>query len=570
MNHRFGRPTIKQIVLYTLLMVAALAVVVLYMAGGNEVFDGSGEKEPTYTYEDTVTLPMHSVRTLNPATSTDEDTYFIAPLLYGSLFKLNPSMTPEMDLAESYTFDPGSSSITITLKDATWQDGEPVIGYDVVFSIEVYRLAGKDCNYKSMIDKIGYVQSDGKTVTIYFNEDEDMGLDLLTFPVLPSHLYSYYGEAMTTSETFKPMGNGPYKVKSYDPSDRLILEPNEDYYGVVPTNTVTFDTEGMKGDPYQRLQASGVSLMVSKDADRETFITKKDVTITDFPANKVEFVGFNCKSGAFADRDVRRAVCYAIDCDSIIDMQYYGSGIKNDGMFSPGYMGIDSSTLTYPFDIKKAQDALAEAGYKETDENGNIINKAGEPLTVVIPVNKKDDEKMGSAETVAESLEELGIEVTIVPLEKSEYYAALKAGNFDMYFGSYTFDTCMDMRALFGFEDTNYAGYDNDGLVELLTQLRSGSSIEEMTDLVKRIREIMVNDVPYYCIMYHTYGAIASSTFDGVPTPVWNNYYYNCPEWRSKFVQGEETDEQEQPDEEGGSDEENESDEESDSEEDGE
>ena len=99
MNHRFGRPTARQIILYTLLMAAALAVVVLYLAGGNKVFEGGGD-EPEYTYQDTVTLPMHSVRTLNPATSTDADTYYIAPLLYGSLFKLDPSRTPQLDLAE--------------------------------------------------------------------------------------------------------------------------------------------------------------------------------------------------------------------------------------------------------------------------------------------------------------------------------------------------------------------------------------------------------------------------------------------------------------------------------------
>ena len=540
MNHRFGRPTARQIILYTLLMAAALAVVVLYLAGGNKVFEGGGD-EPEYTYQDTVTLPMHSVRTLNPAMSTDADTYYIAPLLYGSLFKLDPSMTPQLDLAESYEFDPDTSSITVTIKEnAVWQDGEPVRGYDVVFAIEVYKLAGSKCNYKDLVDSIGYVQSEGKTVTIYFNEDENMGLDLLTFPVLPSHKYDYYGEAMSDSETFKPLSCGPYKVKSYDPNDRLILEPNETYYGTVPTNTLTFDTEGMKGDPYQRLQAGGVSLMVSQDADRETYITKKDVTVTDFPANTVEFIGFNCKSGAFSDRNVRRAICYAIDCDSIIDMQYYGSGMKNDGLFFPGYMGIDSSELTYPFDTKKAQEALEEAGYDETDENGNVVDGAGNVLTVRIPVNADDAEKSGSAETVAESLEELGIVVTVTPLSADEYYAALKAGEFDLYFGSYTFDSRMDMQALFGYDSTNYAGYDNDGLVALLQELRGGSSIEEMTDLVSRIREITISDVPYFCIMYHTYGAIGASTFDGTPTPVWNNYYYNAPEWRSKFLKNEE------------------------------
>ncbi|MCR5135062.1 MAG: hypothetical protein K6B12_05430 [Clostridiales bacterium] len=541
MNHRFGRPTIRQIILYTLLIAAALAVVVVYMAGGNKVFEDDTE-EQSYVYQDTVTLPMHAVRTLNPATSTDEDTYYITPLLYGSLFRLDPSMSPVMDLAESYQFDPDTSSITVKIRDdAVWDDGAEVRGYDVVFAIEVYRLAGSGCNYKDMIDRIGYVQSEGKSVTIYFNEDDEMGLDLLTFPLLPSHRYEYYGEAMSDSGTFKPVGCGPYKVKSYDPNDRLILEPSETYYGTVPTNTLTFDTEGMKGDPYQRLQAGGVSLMIAKDPDRETYITKKDISVTNFPANTVEFIGFNCKTGAFSDRNVRRAVCCAIDCDTIIDMQYYGSGMKNDGMFFPGYMGIDSSELTYPFDIKKAQEALEEAGYKDTDENGNIVDSAGNVLSVRIPVNKADAEKAGSAEIVAESLEELGIVVSVVEMSSDEYYAALKAGEFDLYFGSYTFDKKMDMRALFGYESTNYAGYDNDGLVALLQELRAGSSIEEMQDLVKRIREITISDVPYYCILYRTYGAVGASTFDGEPTPLWCDYYYNAAAWRSKFPEKQKT-----------------------------
>ena len=90
MNHRFGRPTIKQIILYTLLMVAALVVVGLYMAGGNEVFDG-GSKEPKYTYEDTVTLPMHSVRTLNPAAAVSRSSSRTRPGRTASLLSATTS-----------------------------------------------------------------------------------------------------------------------------------------------------------------------------------------------------------------------------------------------------------------------------------------------------------------------------------------------------------------------------------------------------------------------------------------------------------------------------------------------
>lgn len=547
MPHRFGRPTVKQLVLYTLLIVAALAVVVLYLLGENEVFEGPEKPEGTYEVVDEVTLPMYNVKTLSPAASTDEDTYYIAPLIYDGLFRLDETMTPEKNLAKDYRYDPSTSSITVDLIDTIWQDGRPLTGADVAFTIEVYKAAGASCNYKDLIDNIGYVESGERSVTIFFNEDRDMGPDLLTFPILPSHRYDYVGAALAAAEDFVPVGTGAYKVKSYDPAGRLVLEPNEHYHGEVPSNTLIFDTQARKGDSYQLLQAGGVSLMVSRDADRATYITKKDVEIVDFPANVVEFVGFNCKGSTFRKKAVRQAVCYAIDSQTIIEREYFGSGMLNDGLFFPGYLGVDSGKETYPYDRRKAEEMLEKAGYTQTDDSGNITDTAGTPLSVTILVNADSTERSGAAQIVAESLKDLGAVVTVTELEGEDYYGALAAGEFDLYFGTYTFDTRMDMRDLFGYEKTNYAGYDSDELVALLDDLRSGETVEEMRETFIKARDKTIEDVPYYCIAYRTYGAITTSTFQGDIHAVFCDYYRGCGAWQSRYLvpASEESDEEE-------------------------
>ena len=551
MKHRYGRLSWKQILLYTGLMAAAFIIVVLYMMGGNEVFE-EPKDEVVYKYEDKVTLPMYNVRTLCPMASTDEDTYQIAPLIYDSLFVLDETMTPQPDLVKTYKFNKKKRTLTLTLINTKWQDGKKLTAGDVVFSINGYKVAGDKCNYKDMLDGIDYAEEKDGKVVIHFLEPLDMSVDMLLFPILPSHKFDgdYY-KAMDAGEKFRPVGTGQYKVKKYDPTSRLVLVPYDGYHGTKATNTLTFDIDSMKGDPYQLLQAGGITVYVTGDWDRSTRVTKKDIKLVDFPANRLEFVGFNCDDGHLKDAGIRQAICYTVDRQTIIDREYYGSGILNDDLYFPGYMGTgqDGEEAKYPYDLKKAGDLLSKAGYSEYNGEGYLCNGEGEPLTIEILVDRSREERCGAAEILAQSLTDLGAKVHITRAKHSEYRSLLESGQFDIYFGSYTFDSSMDMRALLGYDETNMSRFEDPELIGLLDELRSGLTIEEMKDVYLKIREITTTEVPYYCLMYRTYGAMLSTSFEGECKPVWNNYYRGCGQWQSKYPvktkTTEETDEQE-------------------------
>ena len=94
----------------------------------------------------------------------------------------------------------------------------------------------------------------------------------------------------------------------------------------------------------------------------------------------------------------------------------------------------------------------------------------------------------------------------------------------------------MDMRALLGYDETNMSRFEDPELIELLDKLRSGLSVEDMKEVYLKIRDITTDEVPYYCLMYRTYGAMLATSFEGEPAPVWNRFYNGCGSWKSKYV----------------------------------
>ena len=59
-------------------------------------------------------------------------------------------------------------------------------------------------------------------------------------------------------------------------------------------------------------------MVVNPPADMLNQITaSKKVNVSTIDSFDVDFIGFNCKSGPFKDKNVRKAISYAIDRKSI-------------------------------------------------------------------------------------------------------------------------------------------------------------------------------------------------------------------------------------------------------------
>jgi peptide/nickel transport system substrate-binding protein len=79
----------------------------------------------------------------------------------------------------------------------------------------------------------------------------------------------------------------------------------------------------------------------------------------------------------------------------------------------------------------------------------------------------------------------------------------------------------------------NPAGYTNLAMVSLLDKMESGVSQKERQSAYEQISQTLTNELPYYCLLYKTYGAIASPSMEGEINPNFLNLYQGAEKWYS-------------------------------------
>jgi peptide/nickel transport system substrate-binding protein len=491
-----------------------------------------------YKTSKNVILPMVSVSSFNPLVSKDEDSYYISKLIYDGLFTMDETMRPIPQLVEKYAVNKKDQSITLTLRQGVvWHDGNGFTAEDVKYSIDAYKAAGELSLYQLDILKIKNVKIDENDgVTIYFNSSTEMGLDLLTFPILPKHQFDNIGNAVEKVAGFKPIGTGEYQYKTFDSTSQLTLIANSEYFGKIPTNALVFQVLPNKLNFFNLLKASNLSLIISKSATRESEISGEDVTVVNFPSNELEYVGYNFLQPDLAKRSVRIAIASAINPQEIIDESYYGSGITNDNIYFPGYLGAEPLKEPLDFHTKLSEDYLKKAGYEDKNGDGYVDNADGEPLTFRILVNSNNSSRVLAAKQIVDFLKDVGIKATTDEVDWETYQAQLKAADFDLYLGGMQLSKSMDLRNILSTNgEYNYLSYSNGKLDGLLDEMRSGLTPEEMKTTYIGIRDILQNDLPYFCLLYKTIGAIQSPALVGEVMPIFDDYYKGCESWYCKY-----------------------------------
>jgi len=514
------------IVIFSVFMASLLFIQTGCDTGG--VFLG-GSGEVRYRTEQTVYLPMEKVRTLNPMISKDEDTYYISKLLFDSLFELDENFRPEKKLVDTYSYSDDRLKLTIDLKRGVkWHDGEELTASDVKFSIDTYiNLSYNDetmySSYVSNIRSASVTRAEPYRITISFRNSSNVGLENLVFPILPSHRFSRTSDVRRSTEDFIPIGTGPYKVESYNNLSRLVLKASEHYYGRTPKNELIFVIFPEKRDALNLVDVGTISLLISDEADRDTLISNMNVKTVNFISNQAEFVAFNMNSKVLGNDKVRKAICYAVNSKEILESAYLKSGILSDTIYYPYYFGNKNEEELYAFDMEAAAGLLSESGLTDME-------------AISIIVNSDDQLRMSVATIIKNALDKLPLDSYIIYCSWEEYLERIDSGEFDMYIGGYSFNERYDLRKLLHSEHGNAIGYSNPRLDELLDEMQKGIENERKEEVFLEVNSILKDEVPYYCILYKTYGAISSSSLKGEVSPLFNDYYRNSGEWACEYV----------------------------------
>ncbi len=499
----------------------------------NDIVTNNEGETGIYETSDRIIIPVTKIRSINPANSTDEDVYQITRLVYNSLIRLDDTLEPVGDLAATWNYTE-NGSLQFTLRsDVRWSDGSALTSSDVSFTVQALKKAGKDSPYASKVRHIRDISvTDDHTFTVHLDDPSDTSAADFSFPIFPSSQFSNVSSFLENTST-PVMGTGPYQITAASLGKKIELAPNEYTFETRPRNTVTLQVMPVD-DLYPGLVSSGVlSIMVVDKMNREELEGDSSLNVTQFTGNEAEVLGFRC-SGQLSDASLRRAIAMAVDRDEIISGAYFGSGIKSDDLYFPGYLGTET-TNEFSADASDAQNLMKQAGYEDRDGDGIAESVSGAPVKLTLVTNTDNNSRLMAAQMIQRQLASIGISVTLAETTSEGITSAVNSNSYDMFLAGWRIDERYDLREFYHSGYSNPANYANPDLNTLLDKMFSAVSEDQKKETLSGIKSILADDVPYLCICYKTYAAVTSKDFDGFVAPRFNDYYFGCPEWNVKF-----------------------------------
>lgn len=209
-----------------------------------------------------------------------------------------------------------------------------------------------------------------------------------------------------------PIGTGPFKFVKWNRGDSVEIARFEGYWNpeLPYLDKLTFRFIPDPSAQVAALKAGDVDVIVIGAAPEPAKELAKDArfkVLAGTTTNEV-ILSTNNKVKPFDNQMVRQAMAMAIDRKMVVDLAMSGYGTPIGSHWSPGTMYYADMTKKFPYNPQKAKELLAKAGYPN-----------GFEAVIKVPTNYAYAKR--SAEVVTDLLGQVGIKLTIEPIEWGQW-----------------------------------------------------------------------------------------------------------------------------------------------------
>ena len=314
---------------------------------------------------------------LDPAQKYDLSIHMLVQQLYDALVKYegNPSEIKPW-LAESWTVSEDGKVYTFKLvKNAKFHDGSPVNAEAVVYSFKrtMALNEGPAWMLEDFVEAHNIKALDDGTVEFRLNKPYAGFMSFLPwwYIVNPAVIEANKGDDFGKSYLLEnAAGSGPYKLKNFEQGTAYTLERNDGYWKGFP-----YDNDRMGGVVYRLIRegAGQRAALLKGEADivtglsveeRQAVAKRNDISITRLPSLTSFGLKMNTTQGITGDINIRKALAYAYDYDSFIQLMN-GEAKLQESPFTDAIGGMVPITDMPRRDIAKAKEYLAKTDYPE-------------------------------------------------------------------------------------------------------------------------------------------------------------------------------------------------------------
>lgn len=520
----------------TMTLILLLGIFIITLTGCENSTNNKNSVKEQSPIINQVSIPILNFRTLNPIVSRDESAFHLSQLIYESLVELNDSFEATPLLAENWEYQDGGTSLIFNLRhDVKWHNDVKFTSDDVIFTINTLLNNNRNTpsQYKIFVQNIKRVDKiDDYTLKIVFQNAYDNSIENFIFPIICQTQMTSSNNVYKSINNFYPIGTGPYKVDAIEELKHIKLKKNSTHWKEEkPVSDLIFKIVPSPEESIGLLEINDIDLAVSQSYDWEKYLEDKSLSIYDFTSNEVEVLGFNFNKSWAMDRRIRQAIAYVIDQDEIINNVYLGTGVKSDNVYAPNYLGNNTPLNTYAINLEKSKALLSEAGFENRDNDIYLEDSRGKELELKLLVNSENKNRIATAKIIKKSLDKIGISTNIIYIGYDKYIQYIGQGKYDMYLGGWSVSPLMDFRFALHSKYYNSIHYSNEYLDYLLVELQRHLPREDKQKIFKEIKDILIQDLPYYTLLYKEYAIIAKDDLKGTVKPNIMNIYNRSENW---------------------------------------
>lgn len=392
-------------------------------------------------------------------------------------------------------------TITYKLREGiTWSDGQPLTSEDIKFTWETIMNPDWLIIVRVGYEKIESIETpDPLTAIVKFTEPYAPWKDLFT-GILPQHWLE--GKDFNTAMNREILGSGPFILKEWAAGDHITLVKNENYWGgpkgVKPKlDSITFRFHPDTMALITMLRTGEVDLIIPPPevALLEQLQAIEGVEVQVQGGLIWEHLAFNQKQADSPLRDVnvRKAISYAIDRKTIVEQVLKGQVSVLQSVYAPTQAVYTPAWEQYTYDLEKAKQHLAEAGYTE-----EVL--AGEPLKLKLGTTAGNAAREQIQQIIQSQLRQIGINVAIDNYDAPTWFSEkVDKGDYEMGIWAWAVSPDPDIESMFAKdrippEGQNSYWYENDKVTELLKQANTEVDDARRIPLYQEVQKLMADD----------------------------------------------------------------------------
>ncbi len=477
------------------------------------VFPGTPESDMVVL--DITTEPAN----LNTMMVSDQISLTILQHSMAGLVRLDENAAPVADLADSWEISDDKTVYTLKLRqDAKWSNGDPVTANDFYYAwmwqldpanaaVGAYFLyenvKGAQDYYDKKADasQLGLKVVDDYTLEIEWNRPMTDGLAYLALPAympMNQKAFEEIGPEQYALEADKFVTNGAYKITEWVHDDHITLEKSDTYYNP-DIVTVPKIKMVMIGDPTARLNAfmaGELDLTTLYSEQIEQIKSQSESSVQSYFDGGAYWLGFNMINEKLTNKNLRKALAYSIDTQSLLDHVIADGSVAADGLIPHVIAGEGGTKYADARGSLFAYDPEAAKGYLE--QALSELNLTAADLNLALSVHDSTYSQNQAAYIQQQWKSNLGLDVEIRVLPYKALYESKLAGDYDLSIEAYGPDINDAAAYLQGFvtnNGTNLGKYSNPQYDQMIESAKLESDPAKRQDMIIAAEKVLIEDM---------------------------------------------------------------------------